>query len=341
VTASVRDGCSQKKACRILGVSERTVQRWSLRPGEEDLRHGPKSTPCNKLSEDERERIIAVATSKEFYDKSPHQIVPTLADRGEYIASEASFYRTLKASKMLTHRGRSKPKSRARPKAFVATKPGQLMSWDITYMKTTIQGQYFYLYMFLDIYSRKIVGWEVHEVESAEHSSQLLRKITVSEKLTGHDIVLHADNGSPMKGATMLVTMQNLGIMPSFSRPSVSDDNPFSEALFKTMKYCPQFPTDPFESIAAAREWVCAFVIWYNDEHLHSGISFTTPNSRHTGADAAILKNRSEVYKRAKRERPLRWSGATRNWEKIEHVRLNWLKDEESSDRKGNIQSVR
>ncbi|MBC7658275.1 MAG: transposase [Chitinophagaceae bacterium] len=148
-------------------------------------------------------------------------------------------------------------------------------------MKTTIQGRYFYLYMFLDIYSRKIVGWEVHEVESAEHSSQLLRKITLSEKLTGHDIVLHADNGSPMKGATMLVTMKNLGIMLSFSRPSVSDDNPFSEALFKTMKYCPQFPTDPFESIAAARAWVSTFVVWYNDEHLHSGISFTTPSSPH------------------------------------------------------------
>jgi putative transposase len=340
VANSVRDGCSQKKACEVLGISARTVQRWNLKPGEGDLRQGPKAIPANKLSDTERDQVVSVATSKEFCDKSPHQIVPSLADRGEYIASEASFYRILKARQMLTHRGRSKPKSRAKPKALEATRPRQLFSWDITYLKTIIQGQYFYLYMFLDVYSRKIVGWEVHNTESADCSSRLLQKICVSEKIESDGLVVHADNGSPMKGATMLITMQKLGILPSFSRPSVSDDNPFSEALFKTLKYCPQYPSQPFETISAAQEWVSAFVIWYNNEHLHSAISFTTPNSRHTGNDAAILKNRAEVYEEAKRNRPARWSRSTRKWERVEQVRLNWLKDIEGSDRKENLQSV-
>jgi transposase InsO family protein len=158
-----------------------------------------------------------------------------------------------------------------RPDELVARGPNQVYSWDITFLRSTVSGMFFYLYLFMDVYSRKIVGFEVHEEQSSDLSADMLRKICISEGVGPNRVVLHADNGGPMKGATMLATMQRLGVVPSFSRPSVSDDNPFSEALFKTLKYCPQFPSRPFEPPEEAREWVRNFVRWYNEEHMHSG----------------------------------------------------------------------
>lgn len=152
--------------------------------------------------------------------------------------------------------------------------------------------------------------------------------ICKSEGVNPDQVTLHSDNGGPMKGATMLVTMQKLGVMPSFSRPSVSNDNPYSESMFKTLKYCPQFPTKPFETIEAARVWVQEFVVWYNTEQLHSGINFVTPESKHAGNDAQILEKRGKVYAEAKKRNPARWSGSTRNWQPIREVKLNWLKDD-------------
>ncbi len=264
VKAAVDSGCEQQKACDVVDITPRTYQRWSLAPDTGDRRCGPLKEPANKLTEQEQAHMMTIANSMEFCDKSPHQIVPTLADRGEYVASESSFYRLLKTLKLLNHRGKSKPRSVTRPKAYLAVRPNQIYSWDITYLLSAIRGQYYYLYLFLDIFSRKIVGAEVHERESAQLSSRLLFKIYASEGVSPDQVTLHSDNGGPMKGATMLVTMQRLGVMPSFSRPSVSNDNPYSESMFKTLKYCPQFPSKPFESIEAAREWVKGFVMWYN-----------------------------------------------------------------------------
>jgi len=219
----------------------------------------------------------------------------------------------------------------ARPRCYEATAPLQLLSWDITYLMSKIRGQYFYLYLFLDVFSRKIVGAEVNDCESMEYSSQLIDTICKAEGIEKNKVTLHADNGGPMKGATMLVTLQRLGVMPSFSRPSVSDDNPYSESMFKTLKYCPLYPTKPFESLEAARAWVIVFTHWYNNVHLHSSISFTTPASRHEGTDVAILQNRETVYHEAQKRNPSRWSGETRNWKKVESVKLNWLKENKSS----------
>lgn len=267
--------------------------------------------------------MVAIAARPEFCNTSPHQIVPRLADRGEYLASESSFYRVLKAEHLLAHRGRATPTHRARPRAYDVTAPRTLFSWDITYVPSSIRGQYYYLYLFVDVFSRKAVGAEVHEEESMEHSSRLLDTIFRAEGVEPHQVSVHADNGGPMKGATMLATMQRLGVMPSFSRPSVSNDNPFAESLFRTLKYCPLYPTKPFASLDAARTWVASFIQWYNEEHLHSGIRFTTPASHHTGMDTAILHNRARVYHAAQRTHPSRWSGATRNWTKIARVTLN------------------
>jgi transposase InsO family protein len=279
--------------------------------------------PANRLSNAERDEILNVVNQPQFAHLPPSQIVPALADQGRYIASESSFYRVRREAEQLKPRGKSRPPSHQRPQSFEATAANQLWSWDITYLATTIKGRFFYLYLILDVFSRKIVGWEVFERECAEHAVTVFHKAHLREGVRAKDLVLHSDNGAPMKGATMLATLQRLGVVPSFSRPSVSNDNPFSEALFKTLKYRPEFPTKPFETLEAARQWVHAFVHWYNEEHRHSALKFVTPGQRHRGEDEAILHQRERLYAAARERQPARWSGSTRNWEPESSVQLN------------------
>jgi len=316
-------GCRIKPACELLELDIRTLQRWQCADNLNDKRHGPITQPANKLTAAQRARILEVANSAPYCNQSPSQIVPNLADEQIYIASESSFYRTLKQANMLKHRSASKPKAHKKPAEFSAIKPNQLWTWDITYLMSLIRGQYFYLYLFVDVFSRKIVGFDVFDTESAEHAAEVVTDAYINEKLREGDVALHSDNGGPMKGATMLATLKNLGVMPSFSRPSVSNDNPYSESLFKTLKYCPEYPSNPFACVADAKGWVKKFVDWYNNIHLHSGIKFVTPNSRHQGLDKQILEKRIVVYQRAKQENPNRWSKKTRNWEHVDIVYLN------------------
>jgi len=191
------------------------------------------------------------------------------------------------------------------------------------YLRSTIKGSFFYLYMILDVWSRKIVGWEVYPEEDSEYSASLFRRTCKQNSLDPDGLVLHSDNGSPMKGSTMLATLEALGVQASFSRPRVSNDNAFSEAAFRTLKYRPDYPEKPFETIAAAREWVASFVNWYNNHNQHSAIAFVTPEERHSGRDLAILEARRELYAKARAENPLRWSRSERRWERPEKVTLN------------------
>lgn len=309
-------------ACAVLGLSVRTVERWrGAHPT--DARHGPRHAPANKLSSAERRTLLDTATAVAYRDLSPHQIVPRLADLGTYLASESTFYRVLRAAALLAHRGRAKAPVRRPPRAHLATQPEQVWSWDITYLKTPVRGLFFYLYLLMDIWSRKIVGWNVYPVESAELAAALFTDTCTQQHVDPRGIVLHADNGGPMKGATMMVTLERLGVLASFSRPSVSNDNPFSESLFRTLKYRPEYPTQPFADLAAARAWVQAFVRWYNTTHLHSAIRFVTPDDRHAGRDIALLAARQRVYERARACNPDRWSGEPRNWNPITEVTLN------------------
>ena len=251
-------------------------------------------------------------------------MVPKLADLGTYIASEASFYRVLKSENQLQHRGKtSVPQKRSKPNSYLASKPNKVWSWDITYLKSSVAGWFYRLYMLIDIYSRKIVGWEVHETESAEFAAHLINIACLAEGTCQTALVLHSDNGGPMKGATMLAKLQWLGIIPSFSRPSVSNDNPYSESLFKTLRYTPTYPEKSFESLQAARDWVYTFVHWYNEKHCHSSIGFVTPGSRHRGEDVAILRARKEVYLAAKAKHPERWSKEIKCLDPIGSVWLN------------------
>lgn len=316
-------GARRSACCEIVGLSIRTLERWEKDPEQGDRRAGPLTPPPHTLTELEKKRILELSTSKQFCDLCPWQIVAKLADQGQYIASESSFYRVLKAENLLAHRSKSKPRQPKRPKDLIARKPNQVWSWDITYLKSPIKGMHFYLYMAMDVFSRMIVGWSVELAESPEHGAEMINAACVKQKIQKNQITLHSDNGLPMKGATMLSTLQRLGVMPSFSRPAVSDDNPFSESLFKTLKYRPSYPDGAFADIEEARAWVARFVTWYNTEHLHSGIRFVTPLDRHLGRDEAQLAKRHDVYQKAKNRNPRRWSGPTRNWSQVTEVRLN------------------
>lgn len=321
VEEAVANGARHAAACAALGLSARTLQRWVHRVV--DGRHGPNHVPANKLTTAERSKLIEVATSPEFRDRSPKQIVPLLADRNIFLASESTFYRVLHDEDLQHSRSRARPASR-RPREHVTDGPWQVASWDITYLRSHIRGQFFFLYLVEDVWSRKILGWDVHEVESEKFAAQLVERIrqeAIDQDLAGW--VLHSDNGGPMKGVTMLATLQRLGIVPSFSRPRVSDDNPFSEALFRTLKYCPEYPVTGFASIELARTWVNRFVRWYNHEHQHSGIGYVAPAERHAGTDVHLLAARRALYKRARRRHPSRWSRAPRSWGRPLIVALN------------------
>lgn len=312
------------RACEEMQIDIRTYQRWQERP-EGDRRQGPLTEPANKLTDEERKKVLKIATAPEYRDLPPSQIVPRLADQGQFIASESSFYRILREEKMLAHRGKARPATSSRPDELVATAPNQVWSWDITYLKMVIRGQFYYAYLIEDIFSRKITAGDVFEAESSEHAAQLMRAACLKEGIQQKQLVLHSDNGGPMKGATMLATLQKLGVATSFSRPRVSDDNPFSEALFRTMKYRPEFPEKPFESLEEAVKWLHEFILWYNHEHLHSGIKFIAPADRHDGKDIEILEKRKQVYEDAKNKNPMRWSREIRNWDPITEVSLNHL----------------
>lgn len=330
IDESVAAGARREQACEIVGLADRTVERWREADVGDDGRAGPKTRTANAFTPAERAKVLEVVNSPEYRDLPPKQVVPRLADDGRYIGSESTIYRILRAEGQDAHRGRAKPRTVRTVDEHVATAANQVWTWDITYLLSAVRGRFFYLYLVEDVWSRRIVGFEVHEEESMEASAALVRATCASEDVDPNGIVLHSDNGGPMKGSTMLATLRQLGIVPSFSRPSVSDDNPFIESLFRTLKYRPEYPHKPFETIDQARAWVVAFVAWYNREHRHSGIRFVTPDERHDGRENDVLAKRVRVYERARRKNPNRWSRGTRNWTPATAVFLNPKRDQET-----------
>lgn len=327
IDTAVSAGARQVKACEVLEICVRTYQRWrSESEVQADGRpSATRATPSHALTAEEKDKVLDTLNSEEFASMPPSQVVPRLADQGVYLCSESSMYRILHEAKQQHHRGRSRsPKSKP-ISTHKASGPNEVWCWDITWLPGPAKGVFYYLYLMLDLYSRKVVGWEIHEHESADNASILLNKTCMKEKISlqAKPLILHSDNGSPMKGASMLETMNKLGVVSSFSRPRVSNDNAYAESIFRTCKYRPDYPYNGFESITQAREWVLNFTDWYNREHRHSGIKFVTPSERHTGQDIDILKAREALYEQVKQKHPQRWSGSTRNWEPVEHVWLN------------------
>jgi putative transposase len=326
-------GARLKPACKVAGIDLRTLQRWQSGDGLNAGDRRPRAVrpvPGHALTEAERAQLLAVANEPRFASVPPARIVPMLADEGIYLASESTFSRVLKAHGQTTHRGRAKaPKAVRPPTTHVATAPRQVWCWDMTYLPAQVMGRWFYLYLILDLYSRKIVGWEVHDVDHADHAAHLVRRTALAEGIAalGTKPVLHGDNGSTLKATTVLAMLHWLGVKPSYSRPRVSDDNAYAESLFRTAKYRPEFPVKGFTDLDQARTWAAGFVRWYNFDHRHSGIRYVSPAQRHAGDDHAILVARHDLYLRARELNPARWSGDTRNWTPIGAVTLNPERD--------------
>lgn len=327
IDKAVESGARLFKACQLIGLAPSTLRRWRPKGSPTVLsdRRGSAARPVppHRLSEQEREAILAVCNQPGYSHLPPSQIVPRLADQGQYIASESSFYRVLKAHNQLHHRGRAKRRQSSTPTTHIATRPNAVWMWDITVLPTRVIGQHYYLYLIEDLYSRYGVHWEVHECESGELASDLMAQAVLKSGCRSNKPVLHSDNGSPMKSFTMRAKMQSLGITPSYSRPRVSNDNPFIESMFRTVKYCPQWPSQGFIDLNEARQWVAKFMDWYNEIHRHSAIRFVTPGQRYRGEDLELLAKRRQVYEAAKQCNPRRWSGQTRNWSPCNAVALN------------------
>ena len=329
--AAVAAGARAREVAALLGVGLTTLQRWRRQfAGDGDGLDGRKGSPrlvSHRLTDEERQRILLTCNQPEFASLPPGQIVPVLADRGLYIGSERSFYRVLHAHGQAHRRGRARPPQEPRPvPRLKAEGPNQVWSWDITYLPTSVRGVWLYLYLVVDVWSRKIVAWEVAEREDAQIAADLVTRACLRERISRRrpqPLILHADNGNAMRAATLESRLEELGVLRSFSRPRVSNDNPFSESLFRTVKYRPDYPRRPFSGVEEACSWTMSFVDWYNHQHRHSGIRFVTPAQRHSGQAIAIARQRADVYERARQQHPRRWSRSTRCWRQPELVWIN------------------
>lgn len=343
IEAAHQAGARLHLACEVAGIDVRTLQRWKAHQGLVSGDGRPdavRPTPVHALSVAEREQILRVANEPRFADMPPARIVPMLADEGVYVASESSFQRVLREHGQTRHRGRAKAPRKSRPPTtHVATAPRQLWCWDMTFLPAEVVGRWYYLYLIMDVFSRKIVGFEVHDSDDADHAAHLVKRTALAEGI--HAMltkpVLHGDNGSTLKATTVLAMLHWLGVKPSYSRPRVSDDNAYAESLFRTAKYRPEFPVKGFADLDAARIWAAGFVRWYNHDHRHSGIRYVSPAQRHAGDDTAILAARHELYVKARERNPRRWSGATRNWTPIEAVTLNPERDSVVKTHSGSV----
>jgi transposase InsO family protein len=326
-------GARLQPACEVAGIDARTLQRWKAQEGltaGDGRPQAVRPTPSHALSPAERAALLAVANEPRFASVPPARIVPMLADEGVYLGSESSMARVLREHGQNARRGRAKaPKASRPPTTHIATAPGQVWCWDMSYLPAYVMGRWFHLYLILDLYSRKIVGAEVHDTDDSANAVHLVRRTALAEGIAAMTTkpVLHGDNGSTLKATTVLAMLNWLGVKPSYSRPRVSDDNAYAESLFRTAKYRPEFPAKGFADLDAARAWAADFVRWYNHDHRHSGIRYVSPAQRHAGEDHAILAERHALYTSARELNPARWSRSTRNWSPIGPVTLNPERD--------------
>lgn len=324
IEEAVSCGARKHLACEQMGMRLRTLERW-VQGGEVRADARPRAlraVPAHKLSEQERAAVLKLVNEPRFAALPPTQIVPQLADEGRYLASESTMYRILRAEQQLAHRSRARTPVHREPPRRCASAANQLWCWDITYLPTAVRGAFYLLYLVLDVYSRKIVAHEIHAEESGHHAAALIERAVLREGIAGQPLVIHQDNGSAMKASTFVAKLQELGIDPSYSRPSVSDDNAYAESLFRTCKYRPDYP-GVFASLDDARAWALRFERWYNHAHKHRNLKFVSPAERHSGADRAIFTARIAVYEQARASHPARWTRHTRDWSLPDQVWLN------------------
>ena len=290
-------------ACQALGVSRATFyRRQRSTPGHQQ----PRRTPARALCASERERVLDVLVSARFVDRSPGEVVATLLDEGQYLCSERTMYRVLAANQSVRERRNQREHPPYTKPELVATGPNQTWSWDVTKLLGPKKWTYFYLYVLLDIFSRYVVGWMVADRENSALAGRLIEETCHKQSVEPKVLTLHSDRGAPMTSQCTAQLLAELGVTRSLSRPQVSDDNPFSEAQFKTLKYHPGFP-GRFRGIDHATAYCRSFFPWYNTEHRHGGISMLTPHDVHHGRAQAMIEQRRRILETAWAAHPERF----------------------------------
>jgi putative transposase len=320
IGAAVKQGSRVKPACHISGISYRSYLRWKTDIVIDQRKGSIKNVP-RRLSKDESELFYEVANQKEYRELTPGQVVASLLDKEVYYGSERTLYRILKSHNALVNRSETRKPSRyQKPPELIAIGPNQVWSWDITWLKTDIKGIFLYAYVIIDIFSRKIVGWSIEKSESPDLAKSLYRRILSRGNVRPRFV--HSDNGGPMKGLSLVAFLTQMQVGLSFSRPRVSDDNPFIESFFKTVKYHVSYPK-AFTDISMARKWFADFINWYNERHQHSALGYVTPQQKHSGDDLNLFKKRQEVLNRAAVSHPERFVSGARKVQPERVVILN------------------
>ena len=315
------NGARYSKACQLIGISLRTLERWKGR-GLKDRRQGAPKRVVRKLDNEQRKEILMTCNSVTYRDKNPYDIVSELLNDGRYLASVSTFYRILREVDQVHHRSNTNVrKHQSKPPERVATGSNEVWCWDITWMPRSVKGLFYYAYVILDIYDRSIVGWAIHETESVDYSKALFAATLLKHQAEG--TAIHADNGHPMRGLTLMALFQLLSIKVSHNRPRTSNDNPYIESWFKTMKYQGSYPRS-FATIEDAKGWMAVFVDWYNHEHLHSALDYVTPAQVRYGEAEAIFQQRNATMMKAKEAFPERWgTRQVKVWKAPQTVVLN------------------
>lgn len=306
---TLASGLGVAPACRALGVPRSQWYRARARASAEPARSRalPSNAAARALSAEERATVLAVLNSPRFVDQAPREVYARLLDEGRYLCSWRQMYRVLAAhAQVRERRDQLRHPAYARPE-LLASQPNTVWSWDITKLLGPHAWMYYYLYVVLDIFSRYVVGWMVASQESAALAHDLIAASCAKQGIRPGQLVLHADRGAPMLSKSLAQLLVDLGVAPSHARPHVSDDNPYSEAQFKTLKYRPDYPAR-FGSQADAVQWARGFFPWYNHEHHHTALALLTPADVHYGRAAVIIARREEVLRQAYERHPARFA---------------------------------
>lgn len=307
--------------CDSLQISRATLYR-NTGEGVQSCAANLPAAPHNAISDAERERILEILHSVRFVDATPYEVFYTLLDEGHYIASIRTLYRILlEVGESKDRRHQRNHKNAIKPE-LIATAPNQVWSWDITKLLTFNRFMYFHLYVIIDIFSRYAVGWMIADRECQHLAKKLIQETTLKHGIQPGQLTIHSDNGPSMTSQTVSQLLDKIGVLKTHNRPYTSNDNPFSESQFKTMKYCPEFP-ERFESLKHAEEFGIKFFNWYNNEHYHSGILFLKPSSVHFGKADEVLKNRHEVLLQAYEENAARFNKKMPTLKKLKPVYIN------------------
>ena len=306
VIETVGDAVPMTKLCAALGFPRSTLYRRrqpvaAPPPESEQLRRSPRA-----LSAAEKTTVREVLNSARFADLAPRQVYGTLLDEGEYYCSISSMYRILGEHDEVNERRQQRAHPTYTRPELLATAPNQVWSWDITWLRGPGKWQHYYLYVILDVFSRYVVGWLLAEEEAGYLAEQLIAATCRKQGIARDQLTLHADRGAPMTSQTVAQLLEELGVAKSHSRPHTSDDNPFSEAQFKTLKYRPDYP-DRFDSLAQAHQWATGFFDWYNHQHRHSNLGLMTPATVHWGLDDQLTVQRQQVLRAAYAAHPERF----------------------------------